>query len=209
MPEPSGHSIRTLASPVLLRRGGFLLAVPKDFIPEADLQLLGEVSPEALIGPSTTLEVRAAEEDEPGIEAPLDVTIGFTRRRRPETLWNPLTVTEPEDLCPFHSDPDISHMVPHAPSLLEAARAWLELQATDCAGFFSAQEQAVPAKAKQPKAKRVAAAQPAVQVTALTDLLPKLTQQVQGLPETQVAFGTSPTTSSECRPSMRSPRCSM
>ena len=60
-------------------------------------------------------------------------------------------------------------------------------QTSDRAAFYSAQEQSPPAKPKQPKAKRVTAAQLAVQVSALADLLPKLTQQVQGLSERQGA----------------------
>ncbi|CAE7249345.1 FUBP3, partial [Symbiodinium necroappetens] len=68
---PRDKEAQVLCVPVLLRPGGFLLALPTGSVPPALLAAGAEPEAVGMHGPSTTLEVAAVEEDEDGSERPV------------------------------------------------------------------------------------------------------------------------------------------
>ena len=78
---------------------------------------------------------------------------------------------------------DAPHLVPQHTSLLQMARAWIEQEATEKLGFYSAQEDEAPApvvKKATPKASQLSD-----QVASLANLLPGLIDQVKSVVDRQ------------------------
>lgn len=115
-----------LAVPILSREGGYLLAIPLDFLP-SDVLVGGlNLEEDGVVGPSMTLEVPAVEEDEVGeeVETGTMITVllvDFTRE-----VERGMTEFDPElglrEIQPFWQD--APEVLPSSKSLVESAIEW-------------------------------------------------------------------------------------
>ena len=153
---------RALAVPVLSREGGYLLAVPLDFLP-SDVLVGGlNLEEDGVVGPSMTLEVPAVEEDEVGeeVETGTMITVllvDFTRE-----VERGVSEFDPElglrEIQPFWQD--APEVLPSSRSLVESAIEWSRSEMDSRVHYYSAAEEAVTQEAQEtarPAPKRSAA----------------------------------------------------
>lgn len=174
-----------MSIPVMSREGGILLAIPSDYIvPHALLDSAVSHDEDTLIGPYAEFEASLLEEDEEGnvervpeksrylaIDFSDDI-LGYLRQYDP--------VTDPSAVIrPF--DPERLEAIVDVKESLEDIRRWLEsLGDVPRANFHSAREEPPTPKAAPKKtAKRVTAANLAVQVETLTAQVKMMAKQQQ------------------------------
>ena len=179
------HLLAGMSIPVMSREGGILLAIPSDYIvPHALLDSAVSHDEDALIGPYAEFEASLLEEDEEGnvervpeksrylaIDFSDDI-LGYLRQYDP--------VTDPSAVIrPF--DPERLEAIVDVKESLEDIRRWLEsLGDVPRANFHSAREEPPTPKAAPKKtAKRVTAANLAVQVETLTAQVKMMAKQQQ------------------------------
>ena len=194
--------------PVMCREGGILLAVPVDFLPQSVLESGATAEGEDLVGPSVTLEVPGVEEDEEGTERDAGlllavVLVDFARDvERGMSEFNP-DAPSASTLCFW---PDAPEILPSSSSLMAQALEWTQGELDSRAHFYSATEEekqapartrratpkkspaAVPSHAQDPstpKPKKVTNAVLADQVSALSQSLPAVMDQLQRMQEQQ------------------------
>ena len=187
--------------PLLVRDGGVLGAVPFGFL-DASLVSAGQTGAlDAVVGPSSEVELALAEEEEDGSLRPVEevckaLLVDFSLEVASfVACYDP--VTSPVEAVPFvPARPDQQIAFSEA---LATARAWIAAEEGERLAFYSAAEGAdVPAqgpiglgepkKRPAPKAKRHTNAQLAEQIGTLVDLIPALTQQMQDLSARQAAL---------------------
>lgn len=194
-----------LAVPILSREGGYLLAIPLDFLP-SDVLVGGlNLEEDGVVGPSMMLEVPAVEEDEVGeeVETGTMITVllvDFTRE-----VERGMTEFDPElglrEIQPFWQD--APEVLPSSKSLVESAIEWSRSEMDSRVHYYSAAEEDVNREAqetvkpapkrsaaipKEPKPKKVTNAVLADQVANLAASLPALMDQVQRISEQQQKF---------------------
>ena len=169
----SAGELQAFASPLILRRGGLMLALPIGVIrDDLLLQPIG-AGEEEMIGPSRTFEVELTDEDEQGsvfhtgIRADvlvIDFTDDILRYCRE---YDPV-VDSLEEISPYSEG--LSTGLPAFGDLLAAIQNWAEEETVGRVHFYSAREEQdvrPPALRKTP-AKRVTNASLAEQVAALS-----------------------------------------
>ena len=148
-----------------------------------------------MLGLSTIVSVPAVEEDEQGNELLvglecsvllLDADDGLAERMVP---YDPVT-----DIDVISFVPGSSQLVPQPEALQRSATEWVEGEASEKLGYYTAVEE-VPADSAAPNTpapkrqatakKRVTVSQLSEQVAALTGVLPSLVEQMKGLVERQ------------------------
>ncbi|CAE6915907.1 unnamed protein product [Symbiodinium sp. CCMP2592] len=187
-------------TPLLLREGGFLAVIPSGFLDGGLLKAGLDGPPDSLIGPWCEAVVATAEEEEDGqinangetatvllIDLGAEV-MGYLGRYDPVTSFS--------EASPFvsgspHQDQDA----------LRVALDWVRTLTGEKLAFYSAAEEADPAKKEQgeepqkrkpAKAKRATNAQLMEQLESMMTLLPSLAQQMQSLSERQRALEQRP-----------------
>jgi len=174
-----------MSIPVMSREGGILLAIPSDYIiPHALLESAVSPDEDSLLGPSAEFEASLLEEDEEGnvervpaksrylaIDFSDDI-LGYLRQYDPVT--DPSAVIQP-------FDPERLEAIVDVKESLADIRRWLEsLGDVPRANFHSAREEpATPKAAPKKTAKRVTAANLAVQVETLTAQVKMMAMQQQ------------------------------
>ncbi|CAE7218280.1 unnamed protein product [Symbiodinium microadriaticum] len=182
---PRDKEAQVLCVPVLLRPGGFLLALPTGSVPPALLAAGAEPEAVGMHGPSTTLEVAAVEEDEDGSERPVSDTLSVLLVDLADEALKFLVPYDSEaGLSVVSFDPVHPDRFPSAEDLLVLARSWLRAAAHDRAAFYTAAEEEkeprealggdapveAPTGQKPPKPKRVTTGQLANQLSALLEV---------------------------------------
>ena len=181
--------------PVAKRKGGVLLAVPLGVIPKRDLDEGASSAEDLLVGPSKLVTVPGVEEDENGIDLPsgIDITlilVDFNASVLPLIReYNPAK-DQHEIHCFSEEAPQV---VPASNSLLQVALDWMSEEVSGRVQFYSAEENApapavaapLPPKKAEPK-KKVTTAALAEQLSELSQALPSIMQELQGLKEKQL-----------------------
>ena len=198
-------SVNAQAMVVMLRDGGFLLALPVGYLPLEVLQVSG-ADVTTMFGPHTVLQVPAIREDgqavpagsEVGvllIDAGLEVEVGLQ-----DAGLDGVSVS-------FHEDPSL---LPDPRALLRLAKAWITSQTSARIEFYSAAEEEVPltplvdeeeeegeaaapmmvpkSKAAAPKPKRVTMASLAEQLGSMAQILPAVVQRLDTMQSDQDAL---------------------
>ena len=196
---------RALAVPILSREGGYLLAIPLDFLP-SDVLVGGlNLEEDGVVGPSMTLEVPAVEEDEVGEEVETGTMITVLLVDFTRDVERGMTEFDPElglrEIQPFWQD--APEVLPSSRSLVESAIEWSRSEMDSRVHYYSAAEEAVTQEAqetvkpapkrsaaipKEQKPKKVTNAVLADQVASLAASLPALMDQVQRISEQQQKF---------------------
>ena len=195
--------------PVMGRPGGVLLAVPVDFIPQ-EVLAKGQTASDAseLVGPSVTVEVPAIEEDEEGTEKDAGLSVAVmlvdfsTEVERGLSEFNPDHMVQ-RTQCFW---PDAPEILPSSSSLLTQALEWTQGEVDSRAHYYSASEEVPPQEPPPrkpalkkasapipstqqephtPKAKKVTTAVLADQVSALSQSLPAVLDQLQKMQDQQ------------------------
>ena len=205
---PRDRSAHVLCTPVLRRPGGFLLALPTGSVPPSLLAAGAEPDAQGMHGPSTTLEVPAAEEDEVGGERLLEgeslsvllVDLDDSAAAHLE----PYDQDAGGQIIPF--DPVHPDRFPDVSTLLQLTRAWCRSMVHERASFYTAAEEegdahqaplegapaeaeaAPDVQAKGTKPKRVTTAQLQGQLASLLEVMPRLTGQLEQLTTRQQAL---------------------
>lgn len=185
----------TLVVPVLKRRDGLMLAVPKGFFFQETLDQANAAAPTDLLGPNTAVVVPAVFEEEDGSETVLgidleviliDVGVGIADYIR---LFDPVTEGE-GTLCFYESSVET---YPSPQPMLETALNWIQTSAEDRVGFYTAVEEegvmkASPKASPAPKkaSKKVTTASLAEQVSAIAGTLPAVLEQLTSLQDKQM-----------------------
>ena len=185
-PGPSvSESRRFLCTPVFLRPGGLLLALPPEFGDLLEVNASAPV-PSPFPGPFRLAAVPAAEEDESGEESLVGMDLPLVLADMEEGILTSMVphdpVTDVGALETFMAE--MPHLFPSSEGLLAVARDWIA-EETAILPYHSAQEEPGPATAPAAKKaaakKRVTTAQLADQVTALASVLPELMEQMKQL----------------------------
>ncbi len=194
----------SLAFVVMLREGGFLLALPIGYLPLEVLQVSSSSDVTTIFGPHTTLQVPAVRED--GLAVPAGLELGVLVIDAGIEAAVGLQVLGLDGVSvAFHEDPAF---LPDPNLLLRLTKAWISSQTSARTDFYSAAEEAVPEtplveeeegteKEEEqgplvfnPKAKGVPAKPKRVTMAALADQLGSVAQMlpamVQGLDSMQL-----------------------
>ncbi|CAE7881265.1 fat-7, partial [Symbiodinium microadriaticum] len=195
---PRDRSALVLCTPVFRRPGGFLLALPTGSVPPNLLSAGAEPDAQGMHGPSTTLEVPAAEEDEVGGERLLDgeslSVLLVDLDESAAAYLEPYDQDAGVQVVPF--DPVHPDRFPDVTTLLQLTRAWCRSMVHERASFYTAAEEdgemhqapleEAPAKGAKPK--RVTTAQLQGQLASLLEVMPRLTGQLEQLTTRQQAL---------------------
>ena len=196
-----------IALVVMKRQGGLLVAVPLNFFGAEDRANINMLGANSSVGPRTNLTVPAEREtDEGGRESVEDIEITVFDLDGSMAGHFSLLATVSEEaqdlmMCFVEEDPSVS---PESDGLLRFVKQWVEVQASSPGnlGFYSAAEvldaeEKVPETprggrkktAKDPpggeRPKRVTTAVLAEQIQGLMDALPKLSEQMVLMQESQ------------------------
>ena len=139
---PRDRDAQVLCVPVLLRPGGFLLALPTGSVPPSLLAAGAEADATGMHGPSTTLEVAAVEEDEDASERPVSDSLSVLVVDLSDDALQYLAPYDSEaGLAVVSFDPVHPDRFPSAEDLLVLARSWLRSAAHDRAACYTAAEE--------------------------------------------------------------------
>ena len=182
--------------PVAKRKDGVLLAVPLGVIPKEDLDNGATSSENLMVGPSKLVTVPGVEEDENGADAPSGVDITLMLVDFNASVLPHIREYDPsKDLHEIHSFlEDAPQVVPSSNPLLQSALDWMGEEVSGRVQYYSAEENApagaaVPLPPKKSEAKkRITNAALAEQLSQLSDALPGIMQELQGLKEKQAIF---------------------
>ena len=187
--------LESFVIPVAKRKGGVLLAVPLGVIPKKDLDE-GALSSDHMVGPSKLVTVPGVEEDENGADVPSghDISlmlVDFNASVLPLIReYDPLL-----DLHEIHSFlEEAPNVVPSSNPLLQMALDWMSEEVSGRVQYYSAEENVpapvavpLPPKKAEPK-KKITNAALAEQLSELSQALPSIMQELQGLKEKQAIF---------------------
>ena len=182
--------------PVAKRKDGVLLAVPLGVIPKEDLDNGATSSENLMVGPSKLVTVPGVEEDENGADVPSGVDITLMLVDFNASVLPHIREYDPsKDLHEIHSFlEDAPQVVPSSNPLLQSALDWMGEEVSGRVQYYSAEENApagaaVPLPPKKSEAKkRITNAALAEQLSQLSDALPGIMQELQGLKEKQAIF---------------------
>ena len=203
----NGSSVHCFAVPILSRRGGFLLNIPRGVISEDALIDSLQVEDEScLLGPSKGVSAHLCEEDEEGNialrqESVNSLVIDFSDDVLPLLREYGASGPEEDEIVPFAEN--FPTALPSYTEVLEAATAWIGQSGTQRVNFYSAQEdpeepavekaaavvKPSPSK-KAPTVKRVTNAQVLDQLSTLVAQMKSLSARQDAL-ESQPAKGVS------------------
>ena len=209
-PETAGLDDATIsmAMVVLLRPGGFLLALPNGAIPPEDLAAAAVQEEDALLGPHHVFSVPGFRDDgpdQPEDDQEVEVLVVDVSTEILPAMAR-YSEVDGATLC-FSDDPSL---LPSPEPLLVMVRQWLLMQASTKAAFHSAEEEMVPetpaeaieddedkegvpeepekpvaARKSNAKPKRVTTASLAEQMTAVTQMLPSIADRLDSLQREQ------------------------
>ena len=198
----NGSSVRCFAVPILSRRGGLLLNIPRGVVSEdALIDSLHVVDESHLLGPSKGVSAHLCEEDEEGNivlrqESVNSLVIDFSDDVLPLLHEYGVVGVEEGEIVPFSEN--FPTALPSYTEVCEAATAWIGQSGPERVNFYSAQEdpeEPVVGKAvadaktspskKAPAVKRVTNAQ-------VLDQLSILVAQVKTLSARQDALESQP-----------------
>ncbi|CAE7779290.1 unnamed protein product, partial [Symbiodinium necroappetens] len=183
-PDPGVDGQRSCVAYVLMiREGGFLLAVPDPFFSDEDLGIAGsDLGPYLRLQPSPV----ALSPDGEWVPADSPTPVPALLLDLPETSTMLLSPFEREFLEGEHFVAGDPALFPLASDVLVQARAWIVSDATGdlASGYHTAEEPgAVPPvnPKRAPKAKRPTVAQLAQQQATLTTIVARLSEQLEQL----------------------------
>ena len=188
-PDPGVDGQRSCVAYVLMiREGGFLLAVPDPFFSDEDLGIAGSVSEALDLGPYLRLQASPVALSPDGEWVPADspTPVPALLLDLPETSTMLLSPLEREFFEGEHFVAGDPALFPLASDVLVQARAWIVSDATGdlASGYHTAEEPgAVPPvnPKRAPKAKRPTVAQLAQQQATLTTIVARLSEQLEQL----------------------------
>ena len=188
-PDPGVDGQRSCVAYVLMiREGGFLLAVPDPFFSDEDLGIAGSVSEALDLGPYLRLQASpvALSPDGEWVPANSPTPVPALLLDLPETSTMLLSPLEREFFEGEHFVAGDPALFPLASDVLVQARAWIVSDATGdlASGYHAAEEPgAVPPvnPKRAPKAKRPTVAQLAQQQATLTTIVARLSEQLEQL----------------------------
>eukprot|EP00435_Cladocopium_sp_Y103_P034629 s2642_g9.t1 len=203
--------------PVLSRKDGILLALPREALPESLIASSVLLPEDSLLGPSTVVSVPLVMEDTNGGELQLgaDAEVILADFHGKVVLrmrdFDPVTEGPPAIMHFYGEDID---MYPSAAHLLDQSLRWIESMADDRLAFYSAEDEppvsppkpktAAAGKAKAKAAtKKVTTATLSEQLSSLAQALPAISSQLaslQGRQDKMEALLTSPALASKRQP---------
>ena len=221
----------TIAVVVMMRQRGLLVALPELALAAEVLQPGMSAGPDALVGPSTKVEVRAAAMDEDTLQLPQMPEVGklltvllVDFSMQTASAFKELTSEDLSLVTPFDLPED--HLVPWPEDIIARAFAWAagtgEEEVAERIQFYSAEDvpETTPPQAprRQPRRrtpgggsgggdpavsakKRPTVAQLAESLEALTAALPGITSKLQELSERTSAMETERSTAAPDRQS--------
>ena len=184
---------------VMKRAGGFLVAIPEEFLSQEELDALGTIEGEEVVGPNTQLTVPMVSLTPTGpVPAGGDVVVWLVDFAdvASKGLYKLADSGLTESQLIYYAED--TAMAPDSETLLKFSREWIGLQSAQKAAFYSAEEELIEAtptanpkpaaagktKAVKPK-RQTQASIVAEQIGGLASLLPSISQQLVELKDEQ------------------------
>ena len=169
----SAGELQCFASPLVLRRGGLMLAIPVGVFRDDVLLHPVGASDEEMVGPSRIFEVELTDEDDHGVPFQTGIRADILVADFTDAVLQLCREYDPvadslEEICPYSEG--LATGLPSFGDLLTAIQQWAEEETVGRVHFYSAREEqeARPPAIRKAPAKRVTNATLAEQVAALS-----------------------------------------
>lgn len=201
-----GENKEVFVVPIMQRKDGILLAIPSGLLSPETMAQGNQAGENSLVGPNISMSLQGMEEDDFGLEVPLDLMLQLVLVDFNKSIISLLREFDPvtDSLLTRSFLEGSPQVMPMSSILLQKAYEWMLGDSAARLQFYSADEGGqtqtpslmTPGAKAVPK-KKVTTAVLAEQISALSQSLPMITEQLQALKDQQTKFETVLQTSQE------------